>query len=82
MCEYCRQYECLPACPSFDGHTTELGSSTGKCAFCDGNIYDCDEYYAKNDKILCAECAEELVSPELLDFLGCETIKDFFDMLW
>ena len=81
MCEYCRQYECPSACPSFNGHATGLGSSTGKCAFCEANIYDSDEQYAKNDKVLCAECAEELVSPELLELLDCADIKEFFDLL-
>ena len=82
MCDYCKQYECPPACPSYSGHSTALGDAAGACAFCDANVYADDEYYTREGKILCAECAEELISPELLDFLECKNIKEFFDMLW
>ena len=82
ICEYCRQYECPPSCPSFIGNISGVGSRIGRCDSCESNIYEDDKYYRKGEKMLCSECAEELISPELLEFLGCEDIKDFFDMLY
>ena len=82
MCEYCKQYECPPSCPSFDGYVSWLGSPTFICEMCEGKIYEGDVHYVRGDRALCEDCAKELVSPELLEFLGCDDIKDFFDLLW
>ena len=82
MCEYCRQYECPPACPNYDGYSSSLGTCFGGCELCGSGIYDDVGHYTFKGKHLCEECVEDLVSPELLDFLGCTTIKEFFDMLW
>ena len=82
ICEFCRQYECPSSCPTFDGYISGAGAYIGKCDYCDQGIFEDDKYYKFGEKILCSECAEELISPELLDFLDCESIKDFFDMLY
>lgn len=76
------QYECPASCPNFDGYVSGAGIRLGECAYCEQGIHEDDEYYSKNGKLLCKDCAEELISPELLDFLDCESIKDFFDMLY
>ena len=82
ICEYCFQYECPPACPNFNGYISGSGNRVGECVNCEQGIYEDDKYYAKNGKFLCKDCAEELITPELLDFLDCENIKDFFEMLY
>ena len=82
ICKYCGQYICPSSCPGFDGHVAGLGKATGACTHCETSVYAEEGYFEKNGKILCRECAEELVSPELLEFLDCEDISDFFDMLW
>ena len=81
ICKICGQYNCPPACPSFDGFVAGLGSSIGECEVCGSRAYSDDTYFEKNGKILCKDCAEELISPELLDFLDFADIKEFFDML-
>ena len=82
ICKYCGQYTCPSSCPSFDGNVAGLGARKGACARCETNVYDGEGYFEKNGKILCRDCAEELVSTELLDFLDCENLNDFFDLLW
>ena len=72
---------CPSSCPEFDGFVPGLGASVGECDICSALAYEDDGYLIKNGKILCEECAKELISPELLDFLDCADIKDFFDML-
>jgi hypothetical protein len=72
---------CPSSCPEFDGYLADLGSSVGKCEICSSRAYEYDGHFIKNHKILCKECAEELISQELLDFLDCDDVKDFFDML-
>ena len=82
ICEYCKQYECPSSCPSFDGYISELGKPKGLCDQCEQRIYEDERHYKFGDKMICCECAEELISPELLELLDCENIKDFFDMLY
>ena len=82
MCDYCKQYSCPSACPSYDGDLAGLSEKIGRCFICEDGVYADDEQYTKNEKYLCKECASELISPELLEFLDCEDIKDFFDMLY
>lgn len=82
ICKYCGQYVCPSSCPSFAGRVAGLGQHTGTCSNCEVRVYGQEKYYEKNGKILCTECAEELISPELLSFLSCEDIDDFFDALW
>lgn len=72
---------CSSSCPEFDGYIVGMGSAMGECEICSARLYEDDEYIVKNEKILCKDCAEELISPELLDFLGIDNIKEFFDML-
>lgn len=72
---------CPSSCPEFDGYVSGLGDSLGECEICAARVYDDDGHCVKNGKILCRDCAEELISQELLDFLDCNDIKDFFDML-
>ena len=82
MCEYCMQYECPSSCPNFDGYISAVGTRLGECNNCEQGIYENEKHYKKNGKILCSECAEELIPPDLLDFLDCDSIDDFFDMLY
>lgn len=82
ICEHCGQYLCPPPCPNFSGYVAGPGSAVGTCEVCGARIYEDEKRYCKDGKIMCAECAEELISPELLEFLGCADIKEFFDMLW
>lgn len=76
------QYECPSSCPNFDGYIQGAGDRIGECECCEQSIYEDDIHYRKNGKFICVECAEELISPELLQFLDCDNIKDFFDMLY
>ena len=77
----CGQYICPSSCPEFDGFVAGLGSSLGECFVCSARVYEDDEYFVKDNKILCEVCASELISPELLEFLDCADIDEFFDML-
>lgn len=72
---------CPSSCPEFDGFVVGLGNSLGECEICSERAYENDGHYIKNGKILCKECAKELISPELLEFLDLTDIQDFFDML-
>ena len=81
ICKICGQYVCPPSCPEFDGFVVGLGSSLGECDICSARVYEDDGHFEKNGKLLCEDCANELISPELLDFLNCINLKDFFDML-
>ena len=82
ICDICKQYICPSACPSFTGYVAQIGDSKRVCSVCEVRVYNADKYYEKDDNILCSECAEELISPDLLDFLGCSDTKEFFDMLY
>ena len=82
ICEICESYVCPSACPNFDGRVVGVGSPIGVCLECGGHIYDGDVHFCRDNKILCAECAEKLIPSELLSFLGCEDINDFFEMLY
>lgn len=81
MCKVCSHYICPSSCPSFDGRVAGLGEPTGECSVCESRTYSGETLYFYDGKVICAECASELVSPELLDFLGCADIEDFFEML-
>ena len=81
ICKICNQYFCPPACPNFDGFVVGLGSSVAECEICSTRLYDGDVPFEKNGKFLCQDCASDLISQDLLDFLDCADIKDFFDML-
>jgi len=83
ICKICSQYICPSACPGFEGYVVSLGVPDGECASCGKRLYTgAGESLRARGKRICADCAEELVSPELLEFLGCADIKEFFDMLW
>lgn len=82
ICDICNQYVCPSSCPSFEGKLASLGASLGRCFYCSSNAYENDGHHSYNGKILCDECASELISSELLEYLGCDSIKDFFDLLW
>lgn len=82
ICEICKSYVCPPACPNFDGRVVGLGTRNGECHICGAGIYEGDGHFCRDEKMLCVECAEELISSELISFLGCEDINDFFDMLY
>ena len=72
---------CPSSCPEFDGYVVGLGNAIGECEICASRVYEDDGHFIRNGKILCQDCAKELISPELLEFLDCAEIKDFFDML-
>ena len=82
ICDYCKMSVCPSACPSFEGEVPGLTSTNSTCEICGVKIYEEDEFYKPNKKLICQECAEELVSPELLELLDCADIKEFFDLLW
>lgn len=82
ICNYCKKIICPSSCPEFNGYLPELGDSVGLCFECSTFVYEGDSHFSHDGKLLCRECAEELISPELLDFLDCKEIKDFFDMLF
>lgn len=82
ICDECKQYVCPSSCPSYEGRSLNSSELVGACSRCDEILFFGDEYYRREGGILCRECAEELVSSELLDFLDCDDVKDFFDMLW
>ena len=81
ICKICGQFVCPPACPEFDGYVTGLGNATSECEICGVRNYEGDGHFMKNGKAICSECTEELISPELLEFLDLADIKEFFDML-
>lgn len=81
ICDYCKNYVCPSTCPSFDGYMPSLGESVAICSTCEQRLYEDEEIYCYNDKYICKECAEELIPSELLEFLDCADIKEFFDML-
>ena len=81
ICDYCKMSVCPSSCPSFEGKVAGLDSLDATCEVCGARLYEGDEIYRPNGKIICGECAEELVSPELLELLDCADIKEFFDSL-
>ena len=78
ICKICGQYICSASCPGFEGRVVGLGMPCATCSVCETGVYNEEEHYTKNGKVLCKECAMELISPELLDFLDCADIDDFF----
>ena len=81
ICKICGQYRCPSSCPEFDGYVAGLGRSIGSCELCGARAYDDDGHYSVNNKIICPDCAEEIVSPDFLELLECADIKEFFEML-
>ncbi len=81
ICKICGQYICPSSCPEFSGYVPGIGISKNECFMCGVRIYEDDEFFKKNGKVLCKDCAEELISQELLDFLDCTDVTEFFDML-
>ncbi len=56
VCEICRHYFCVPACPSFIGRSAELGRYLFRCAGCGVKIYEHDAYVINYGKPYCLEC--------------------------
>ena len=81
ICEICGQYICPACCPEFNGYVPGLGKSTGLCELCGSRVYDGDGHHIVNAKVICGDCAEEIVSPDLLELFECADINDFFQML-
>ena len=52
MCDYCRQYSCPSACPSYNGDLVGLSEKIGECFICEDGVYADDEQYTKNEKYL------------------------------
>lgn len=82
ICDYCKKIACPSSCPGFSGHSPELRGQVGECYECSSYVYEGDSHVLYGGRLLCRECAEELVPPELLSFLKCKDVKDFFDMLF
>ena len=81
ICKICKQYVCPASCPEFLGYVAGLESASGECEICSSRVYEGDGHHYVNGKSLCSECAEEIVSRDLLDLLECADIKEFFDLL-
>ena len=81
ICDECGQYFCPDQCPNFSGFIVGVGHPVGVCSLCDGALYRGDKYFVCGEKTVCADCAEQLVSPELLDLFDCFSPEDFFEML-
>jgi hypothetical protein len=81
ICKICGQYTCPSSCPEFNGYLVGVGASIGECELCGTRVYDDGQYYSVNGKKICFECAEEIVSPDLLDLLDCADMNEFFEML-
>ena len=81
ICDYCQKYVCPSSCPNFEGYEVGLGYSQKRCSLCEGRIYDEEQYYSYEGKTVCQECAQELISQELLALLECKNIQEFFDLL-
>ena len=82
ICDYCGHYVCPSSCPSFNGRLISLGTAVGKCHICSSNVYRDEAHHVHDGRILCEDCASELITDELLEFLDCADIKEFFDLLW
>ena len=52
-----------------------------ECFICGTRVYEDDEFFEKNGRVLCDDCVKDLISQELLYFLDCTDVKDFFDLL-
>ena len=81
ICEICEKYICPPACPNYAGRVVGLGATVGYCYECGGRIHEEEEHFRFYDRFLCDQCADELIPSELLSFLACSDIKDFFELL-
>jgi len=81
ICDYCGQYVCPPPCPDFEGRVAGLGRSVSECSICGQRFYVSDVCFGYKNKPICIECAEELIPSELLEYLDCADLNDFFDML-
>lgn len=81
ICKICGQYICPSSCPEFDGYVAGLGSASGECEICGARVYSGDGHFIRGNKIICKDCAEELISPELLEFLDLADLKEFFELL-
>ena len=82
ICDECKKYVCPSSCPSFGGRGVGTEAMIGECTRCQVRLYSDDAYFEREGRHICAECAEELISDELLDILNCSDIKEFFEMLW
>lgn len=82
ICDVCKQYVCPSACPNYSYCAPLFGADVGACSVCSERVCDGDEFYVYNERLLCAECAGELIPSELLSFLLCDSIAEFFEMLW
>ena len=81
ICKICGQYKCPSSCPEFSGYIPGLGACVDECFICGTRVYEDDEFFEKNGRVLCDDCVKDLISQELLDFLDCTDVKDFFDLL-
>lgn len=56
MCEFCRKYLCPSCCPSFVGHSAELGRVRFRCTGCGKRLYEDDDYIIDYGKPYCLSC--------------------------
>ena len=81
ICDECGQYFCPDSCPNFSGFIVGIGDPVRVCSLCESALYRKDKYFVFRDRTVCADCAERLIPPELLDLLDCFSPEDFFDLL-
>ncbi len=82
ICEICNKFVCPPPCPGFDGRVIGLGEPLSECEMCGARLYsEAEAYPTPSGARVCSECAEELVSCELLELCECADAKEFFEML-
>ncbi len=86
ICEYCNTLPCPPPCPSFSGYGggregEGMGMDMEICALCGVRLYESDPLFRVGTACVCPDCADELVSPDLLDLLSCPSLTEFFDLL-
>ena len=82
ICDCCGFYICPSSCPNFNGRLVSLGYPIGECYNCLSDVYSEEPHHVHDGRILCEKCASEVVSVELLEYLDCENIKEFFSLLW
>lgn len=84
ICEYCRDLPCPPPCPDFSGYGGGRENEEMEmeiCALCGVRLHETDQRFRAGAAYVCPDCADELVSPDLLDLLSCPSLTEFFDLL-
>lgn len=75
------KYYCPPSCPSFSGYMPELPEALGACALCYTKLREGDRIYKYKSKLLCKDCANDVITEALMEFLDISSQEELFDML-